>query len=78
MGKTGTFHRYLIKYTVRGSEGFFWTDYRIWDVEDKDISHILQTALYQAKTDATSKLKKKVEDKDVDIKSFNLIDYVQQ
>ncbi len=78
MGVTGTFHRYLIKYTVRGSDGFFWTDYRVWDIESKSIKDILEGAEYQAQEDSSSRLKKKVKLEDVDIKSFNLVDYVEK
>ena len=68
-------HRYLVKFTIEGAKGSFWTDVRIWDVHTKTLRGVLETAIHQAKEDAGKKLQKKLSDDDVNIVSFSLIDY---
>lgn len=75
MQEKKTLNRYLIKFRVIGETGKeFWTDYRVFDVHLKSMKQLLESATYQAQSDASVKLKKNLKLDDISIISFNLID----
>lgn len=66
--------RYFVKFTVKGVEGHFWTDVRIWNPGKKSLKQIFELVLDQAQSDAKDRLKKLVPLNSIDIETFNLIE----
>ena len=73
----GTQSRYFIKYKIIDhKDGHIWTEYRVWDIEDKSLKTVMKDCINHCKQDAEKVLGRKLKEDDVDILTFNLVEAI--